>query len=1386
MEELLQVETAGEHVLPYTGYIEVQIRLPEMDNTYPALILVVPDTTYHHDTPILLGTNVIRSILDQIKEDTPLKKTLSTPWLTVKKSIRVQEQNIRRHKGEIGIVKVKSRNNITIQSNQTVTIEGKPKTAFCGRQVAMVTRLSNSILPPGVEVSPALVRTKGVIPVTLSNLSLETVVLPPSAAICQLQEVEVEDLAYLDGLPEVDTKPVLDMDLQETEQNLTAEEYRKFKDKLISWESLFATSDTELGHTDAVQHRIKLTNEVPIKQRFRRIPPGMLKEIQQHLKQMLSAGVIRESHSPWAANIVPVRKKDGKLRMCIDYRQLNKRTIKDAYALPRIDDILDILNGKKWFSVIDLKAGYWQVDVAEEDRGYTAFSVGPFGLYECCRLPFGLSNSPATFQRLMQEVLGDLNMQCSTVYLDDIIIFSDSFEDHLRHMELVFARLRKFGLKLNPAKCKFFQRKVKYLGHIISAEGVEADTDKTRTLQNWKVPSNVEELRSFLGFTGYFRKFVKDYAKIARCLNDLLVGNGRPSNRKSRKKQKSAVEWKWDEEHQEAYDTLIAKLMSPPVMAYPDFSLPFIVHTDASYSGLGAVLYQKQQGKERVIAYASRGLKSSERNYPAHKLEFLALKWSVTDKFKDLLYGHRFEVITDNNPLTYVLTTAKLDATGHRWLAELASFDFDIKYRPGKKNTDADTLSRLPAQKEDEYEVITSDIIKAIDHGQEADSVIDAISMNARVADYLPEESPEEDLQSSCQHWRREQQKDPAIRTVLSRMNQVCKIYKGDEDGVRLLWKEQQKLLVKRGVLYRKREDNGEEVHQIVLPAHCRSQAMKGLHDDVGHPGTDRTLSLLKERFYWPLMEKDVREKINSCSRCILRKSKGQTAPLVNITSTQPMELVCIDFLTIEPSKGGIENVLVITDHFTRYAQAFPTANQSARTTAKVLFENFIVHYGFPARIHSDQGRNFEGQIITQLCHLAGIEKSRTTPYHPMGNGMVERFNRTLLGMLGTLSSDQKADWKSYVRPLVHAYNSTKHESTGFSPFYLMFGRQSRLAIDVTMSVPRDTGKEENYTKFIADLEDRLEYSYKLACRNAEKSSAKQKKHYDRTVRNTQLEPGDQVLVKKTAFQGKHKLANRWESEPYIVVSRPNPDVPVYRLRREDGTRERMLHRNLLLPIGSLSFEESQQHIPTSVRRKKRVVAEHNFKEEGKRDDSESSGSESDLAEYEKPRRGREPEEPEAPPEELVVPLEEPVATPEEQVTPPEEAEEETEEIQESEDSDAGMEDTAILGTERELEVQEDTTDEAPGSGPSPQLRRSGRKTRVPEKYGDYVMEHRVLEHKSVGVKPVPKPRRSVITEPESNRSGGQDMSQVLSVFLAMQKEQCELQRQILSLYNQS
>ena len=392
---------------------------------------------------------------------------------------------------------------------------------------------------------------------------------------------------------------------------------------------IFAVEDLELGKTNIVKHEIHLDSYVPFNELYRRIPPHQYEEVKKHLNEMLEIGAIRRSNSPWASAVVLVRKKDGSLRFCIDLRKLNAHTIKDAYSLPRIEDSLDTLNGSCIFTSIDLKVGYWQVELEEKSIPLTAFTVGPLGFFECSRMPFGLTNAPATFQHLMETCLGDLHLNWCIIYLDDVILFSKTPKEHIERLEAVFQKISEAGLKLKPSKCEFFRSRIHYLGHIVSKNGIETDPKKIEAIKNWPVPRTVHDIRSFLGFTNYYRKFVYKYAHKARPLNKLISGeNAKKKNRK--------VEW--TPEHEATFQELKSACSETPVLAYANYKKSFRLNTDASKTGLGAVLYQQQDDNSyRVIAYASCSLSKTEQNYDAHKLKFLALKWSVTERFHEYL-----------------------------------------------------------------------------------------------------------------------------------------------------------------------------------------------------------------------------------------------------------------------------------------------------------------------------------------------------------------------------------------------------------------------------------------------------------------------------------------------------------------------------------------------------------------------------------------------------------------------------------------------------------------------------------------------------------------------------------------------------------------------------
>lgn len=1168
MLEDLQLEGPNGESLPYRGYVEIDLSLPinrhfQKLGSFP--ILVVPETSYKRDVPVLVGTNVLKvcqNILQQDFGEQYLQKTLlPTSIQLAVQAIRLKQRHLFKSNGTYAPVRVPTTLSIGPDESHIVNCSVRVLVPI-GPCVSLVE--GSEKLSSGIFITPGLVQiddSTKYVPVEITNTNSHPVLLQQHIVVASLKEVKVEPQHQ--SLSEEDFLSTINTDF---EGRLRSEDSAKFRDVLLSRRHAFSVHDQDLGHTSVLKHEINLTpGTKPFKERPRRIPPALYDDVRQHLTEMKDLGVIRDSSSPWASNIVIVRKKDGKIRFCIDFRRLNSMTVSDSYSIPRVDEILDTLKGNVWFSELDLKSAFWQVQMKEEDKEKTAFTVGNLGFYECERMPFGLKNSPATFQRLMEKTLGDLHMKTCLIYLDNIIVFGKTVEQHLQRLTEIFDRITQAGLKLSPEKCHFFQTSITTLGHVISAEGIGCDEKKLEAVRTWPIPANVKDLQRFLGFTGFYRKHIKGYANIARPLTELL---NKP-NKKTKKPDSSSKEWKWEEAQQNAFDELIGCLSSPPVLSYPDFTKPFLLRIDASKQGLGAVLYQESDGKEHVVSYASRSLKRSEMNYPAHKLEFLALYWAITKKFHDYLYGHKFSVTTDNNPLTYVLTTAKLDATGYRWLADLSVFDFDIKYRPGKLNTDADALSRIPQG------YISREVFQGLCEGKDNETCDDEWHGYARTMTIgASSHNTPLDMKFLDLDWAAEQEKDPTIkrlRHLLQEGKPSSRQARNESPEVRCLLREWKHLTIdgSDNVLYRTCKFQGKTSRQLVLPSCHRKEAFRLLHDEMGHFGRDRMLALMRDRFYWVYMNKDVAQWIASCQRCSRAKHPHlpESAPLTNISTSMPLELVCLDFLSLEKSIGGYESVLVITDHFTKYAQAIPTRNQTAKTTANVLYNNFILHYGIPQTIHSDQGRNFESDIIKELCAVMNIKKSRTTPYHPMGNGLTERFNRTLIEMLRTLTEDKKSRWKDHVPSLVHAYNSTRNSSTGFSPYFLMFGREPRLSVDICLGLQNQRNAEPE-TSYVKDLKDRLSYAYQLASQNQSKSSAKQKKNYDQKIRGACLKIGDRVLVKKLAFKGRHKLEDRWEKDQYVVLEQPNAEIPVYTVQHEDGKGKiRTLHRNLLFPI---------------------------------------------------------------------------------------------------------------------------------------------------------------------------------------------------------------------------
>ena len=492
--------------------------------------------------------------------------------------------------------------------------------------------------------------------------------------------------------------------------HLEKEHQARFIDMIYSNQEVFSLHDEDLGYCNKLTHTILTSTNKPVYLPHRTILRQLQGEVCKCLNTWLHQGIIRPSNSPYASQVVLVWKKTGKICICVDYRKLNSITIRDAFPLPCIDEALQVVHNCNVFTSFDLVQGYLQLAIAEDDIKKTAFRAGSSGLYEFTHMPFGLSNAGSSFCRLMDQCLGDQQFVTLLLYLDDICIFAPDVSTMLDQMELVFSQLNSFNLKIKPKKSYFFQASVIFLGHVLSSDGISANPEKVEKVRDWPVPSNAKELHSFLGLASYYHQFIPNFTCIAKCLHQ-LVGLTNVKKTKGKRKEVISLEelknkpdvtlpkFVWASEHQKAFDALKLALTTAPVLGYPDFEREYIIKTDASLRGLGAVLSQvDHQGKTHIIAYTSQTLRPSERsmhNYSSAKLELLALKWAVIEKFRDYLLGSKFTVYTNNNPLAYI-QTSKLDASQICWLSMLALFDFNIIYRSGKSNQAADALSQHP------------------------------------------------------------------------------------------------------------------------------------------------------------------------------------------------------------------------------------------------------------------------------------------------------------------------------------------------------------------------------------------------------------------------------------------------------------------------------------------------------------------------------------------------------------------------------------------------------------------------------------------------------------------------------------------------------------------
>ena len=654
-------------------------------------------------------------------------------------------------------------------------------------------------------------------------------------------------------------------------ENLAPRVQQSFRELLVKHANLFATSDADLGRTSLVTHDIDTGDAALVRQPPRRVPFMMQPELDKEMNRMLEQGVVEPGQSPWSSPVVLVRKKDGSIRFCVDYRRLNAVTRFDAYPLPRIDETIQSLSRAKFFTTLDMISGYWQVGLTEEAWLKLAFTVRG-GLYPWNVMPFGLCNAPSTFERLMETVLQGLQWKNCLVYLDDVVIFSRSEDELIVRMDEVFTRLSRAGLKLKPRKCKFFARETEYLDHVVSEAGMAVSPDKITAITEWPVPTNVTGVRSFLGTASYYRRFVQDFATVAAPLHR-LTGHG--------------AKWSWEAQHQEAFERLKQALATTPVLKYPVREAPYVLDTDASLTGIGAVLSQIVDGQEMVLGYASRTLTKAEQNYCVTRRELLAVV-HFTKHYRPYLYGRKFTIRTDHSSLQWLLNFKDPKEQLARWLETLSEYDFTIEHRPGKRHGNADGLSRKPCRHpchrvNDAKAVVENSISNTENESQTISwQVLPFAEPDQQQAVNLIQIQPT----WTAEEFRAAQQENVDLRLLILALERQEKP-KPDEvtqwpPAARRYLVDWERLNLVNGMLSRTWfTPQGQKAYQqLLVPKKLVPKVLEMAHDNTmaRHFGTRRTLLRVRGQFYWMGINADVRAWCRSCQICCARKPKPAVA----------------------------------------------------------------------------------------------------------------------------------------------------------------------------------------------------------------------------------------------------------------------------------------------------------------------------------------------------------------------------------------------------------------------------------------------------------------------------------------------------------------------------
>lgn len=897
------------------------------------------------------------------------------------------------------------------------------------------------------------------------------------------------------------------------------------------FQDVFATLERAPIQCD-VDHTIRNPGAMPTYRKAYRMTPLELKECQSQITDLLAKGFIEPSTSPYGAPVLFVQKKDGTLRMCVDYRQLNKQTIKDRYPLPRIDDLLDQLGKCTVFSSLDLQSGYHQIKITEEDVPKTAFTT-PFGHYQYKVLCFGLTNAPATFQRVMNRIFAPYLGKFVLVYLDDILVMSRTPEEHVEHLRVVLETLRKHKLYAKLSKCEFGKSELKFLGHVVGHGCVKVDPDKIKVLAEWPLPRSRKQLRGFLGLANYFRKFVRHFSTIAAPLTALTSENVQYT-------------WhNWRTHELEAFNKLKQVLTNPPVLALPDMDKPFTIISDASDYGCGAVLLQD----DKAVAFSSKKFDAAEMNYSATDKELLGLIRALQE-WRCYVEGSDINLVTDHHPLTALKTQPSLSRRQARWVEFLERYNYNIIYTRGVDNI-ADPLSRHP----DHAQVLPCPAVSVLTRAQrhaaatkhtpgggENSSTAMDIDDTMPSSQAVPNQAPSYVQASTAMD---DSSASPATSNTLQRPTGEAKVRSNKHesllDALRHGYAEDSNFCNPDYVSSCEQDIDGIwwYQHKILVPNNkaLRTRIMREHHDApaAGHRGIAKTIELVERQYWWPTLRNDVKQYVQTCDSCQRTKASNQAQPGL----LQPLPIpgarwasVTMDMVTKLPTTPrGYDSILVFVDRLTKYAHFIPTTeNLSAKGFARLFVQHIVANHGMPIDIVSDRGALFVNTFWSAVCKIMGMKHYTSTAYHPQTDGQTERMNRVLEDVLRHYVAPNHCDWDLWLPLAQFAVNNSHQDAIGTTPYYINHGGHPRMPGAVAMNdhVPEASAFSKHITQCIERAKQQMA-----------KAQERMRAYANQSRREVSYEPGDHVMLRsknlRLKAKGSKKLMPKWLG-PFEVI----------------------------------------------------------------------------------------------------------------------------------------------------------------------------------------------------------------------------------------------------------